>query len=125
MALWNYNWFTFNSKAPYLDLPSTGWEVYPLGRGYIQSRFRGPNLLYLEAEYRFRISRNGLFGGVVFTNAQSVSDWPGNKFTAIHPAVGTGIRIKLNKYSGTNLSIDYGVGLQGSRGLFINIGEVF
>ncbi len=125
LAFWSYNWFTFG-KAPYLDLPSTGWDSYSnIGRGYIQSRFRGTNLLYLEAEYRFKITHNGLLGGVLFTNAQSFTDWPSNKFTTISPAAGAGIRIKLNKFSGTNLSIDYGFGINGSRGLFINLGEIF
>ncbi|MEO8761011.1 MAG: hypothetical protein ABI388_07015 [Bacteroidia bacterium] len=126
IAFWNYNWFTFNGNVPYLDLPSTGWDPYAnIGRGYIQSRFRGKNLLYLEAEYRFGITRNGLFGGVVFANAQSVTDWPSNKFQTIYPAVGSGIRIKLNKHSNINLAIDYALGLDGSRGVFINLGEVF
>jgi outer membrane protein assembly factor BamA len=126
LAFWSYNWFTFNGNVPYLDLPSTGWDPYAnMGRGYIQSRFRGKNLLYLEAEYRFGITRNGLFGGVVFANAQSVTDWPSNKFQTIYPAVGTGLRIKINKHSNTNLAIDYAMGLDGSRGIFINLGEVF
>ncbi|MGZ3884196.1 MAG: hypothetical protein ACXVP0_00390 [Bacteroidia bacterium] len=126
LAFWSYSWLTFNGNAPYLDLPSTGWDAYAnMGRGYIQSRFRGKNLLYLESEYRFGITPNGLLGGVVFVNAQSVTDWPDNKFRVIYPAVGTGLRIKLNKHSNTNLSIDYAVGLNGSNGIFINLGEVF
>ena len=126
LAFWNYNWFTFNGKAPYLDLPSTGWDTYSnVGRGYIQSRLRGENLVYMEAEFRFKISNNGMFGGILFGNAQSVSNWPDNTFTDIYPAVGAGLRIKLNKDSGTNLSIDYGIGIKGSKGLFINLGEVF
>ncbi len=126
LAFWNYNWFTFNGNAPYLDLPSTGWDPYAnLGRGYIQSRLRGKNLLYLEAEYRFRITQNGLFGGVVFANAQSVTDWPSNKFQTIYPAVGAGLRVKVNKKSNTNVAIDYGIGLDGSRGIFVNLGEAF
>lgn len=126
LAIWNYNWFTFNGKAPYLDLPSTGWDTYSnVGRGYIQSRLRGENLVYMEAEFRFKISNNGMFGGILFGNAQSVTNWPDNTFTDIYPAVGAGLRIKLNKDSGTNLSIDYGIGIKGSKGLFINLGEVF
>ena len=126
LAFWNYNWFTFNGKAPYLDLPSTGWDTYSnVGRGYIQSRLRGENLVYMEAEFRFKISNNGMFGGILFGNAQSVSNWPDNTFTDIYPAIGAGLRIKLNKNSGTNLSIDYGIGIKGSKGLFINLGEVF
>jgi len=126
LAFWSYDWFTFNGNAPYLDLPSTGWDAYAnMGRGYIQSRLKGKNLLYLEAEYRFGITRNGLFGGVVFTNVQTVTDWPSNKFQVFYPAIGTGIRIKINKYSGTNLAIDYAFGIGGSQGVFINLGEVF
>ncbi len=126
LGFWSYNWFTFNRNAPYLDLPSTGWDAYAnMGRGYIQSRLRGKNLVYLEAEYRFGITRNKLVSGVVFTNAQSVTDWPSNKFQTIYPAIGTGIRIKINKHSNTNMCIDYAIGLNGSNGIFINLGEVF
>ncbi len=126
LAFWTYDWFTFNGNAPYLDLPSTGWDPYSnVGRGYIQSRLRGKNFIYLEAEYRFTLLKNGLLGGVVFTNAQSVTDWPNNKFTVIYPAAGAGIRIKLNRHSGANLAIDYAIGRGGSNGLFINLGEVF
>jgi hypothetical protein len=43
----------------------------------------------------------------------------------IEPGVGAGLRIRLNKYSGANLCIDYGFGTEGSKGLFVNLGEVF
>jgi hypothetical protein len=35
------------------------------------------------------------------------------------------MRIKLVKHSSTNLCIDYGFGKDGSRGFFVNLGEVF
>lgn len=126
LAFWNYNWLTIGGKPPYLDLPSTGWDPSNnIGRGYIQGRFRSTNLLYFESEYRFALTRNGLLGGVVFANAQSVSDWPSKSFKKIAPAGGFGIRIKVNKTSGANIAIDYGFGMDGSRGLFVNLGEVF
>lgn len=126
LALWSYNWLTFDANAPYLDMPSTGWDTYSnTGRGYIQSRFRGKNMLYFEAEYRFPILRNGFLSGVVFANAQSFTDYPSNRFTTIAPAAGGGLRFKLNKHSGANLCLDYAVGLNGSNGLSVNIGEVF
>ncbi|WP_138482660.1 hypothetical protein [Dyadobacter bucti] len=126
LAFWNYNWLTIGGKPPYLDLPSTGWDPSNnIGRGYIQGRFRSTNLLYFESEYRFALTRNGLLGGVVFANAQSVSDWPSKNFKKIAPAGGFGIRIKVNKTSGANIAIDYGFGMDGSRGLFVNLGEVF
>ena len=126
LAFWSYNWFILRGTPPYLDLPASSWDTYAnQGRGYIQSRFRGRNLVALESEYRFGITHDGLFGGVIFANAQSVSDWPGNTFTVFHPGVGCGIRFKMNKYSDTNVAIDFAVGLQGSSGIFVNLGEVF
>jgi hypothetical protein len=82
-------------------------------------------MLYFESEYRFAIMQNGLLGGVVFANAQSFSNWPTTKFSSVAPAAGLGIRIKVNKQSRTNIAIDYGFGLKNSRGLFVNLGEVF
>jgi len=126
LALWSWNVFTFGGNPPYFDMPSNGWDINNnSGRGYIQGRFRGQNMLYDEAEYRFRITHNGLLGGVIFANAESVSQYPSNKFEYINPGYGLGLRVKMNKYSDVNLCFDYGFGLMGSRGLFVNLGEVF
>jgi hypothetical protein len=126
IAFWSYNWLTLAGRPPYLDLPSTLWDASTnAGRGYIQGRFRGAQMIYGEAEYRYRITRNGLLGGVIFLNAESFSAEPGTRLQAIQPAVGPGLRIKLNKVSRTNICIDYGFGRQDSHGLFINVGEIF
>jgi hypothetical protein len=126
LAFWQYAWLTPAGNPPYLDLPSTAWDAYNnTGRGYIQGRFRGKNMLYGEAEYRFGITNNGLIGGVVFVNAQSFSNYPGNNFDVLWPGYGLGIRIKANKNSNTNIGIDYGFGLGNSRGFFVNLGELF
>lgn len=126
LAFWNLNWFTFGGKPPYFDLPSTGWDSYSnTGRGYIQSRLRGPGMIYVESEFRFGLTRNGLLGGVLFANAESVSELNSKRFETILPGYGFGVRIKLNKNSGANLAIDYGFGTQGSKGLFFNVSEVF
>jgi hypothetical protein len=126
LAFWTYDWLVLSGKPPYLDLPSTAWDTYTnTGRGYIQGRFRSNQMLYLESEYRFGLTRNGLLGGVVFVNGQSFAEWPSNKFEGVQAAYGLGLRVKLNKVSKTNVDIDYGFGAQGSRGLFINIAEVF
>ncbi len=125
LALWAYAWFTRGSP-PYLDLPFTGGDTFNnSGRGYIQGRFTGRNMLYLESEYRFGILKNGLVGGVVFLNTESLTEYKSNAFEHIAPAGGTGLRVKLNKNSSTNVSIDYGLGLYGSHGFFVNLGEVF
>ncbi|HEY2349443.1 MAG TPA: hypothetical protein VGH64_10515 [Puia sp.] len=126
IALWSYNWFTLGGIPPYLMLPSTGWDEFSnTGRGYIQGRFRSLNMIDQEAEYRFTISRNGLFGGVVFADAQTFSDVLTGRFEVISPGAGLGIRIMLNKFSRTNIALDYAWGTQGSSGFFVNLGEVF
>ncbi|HEX9508844.1 MAG TPA: hypothetical protein VF939_00065 [Puia sp.] len=126
LAFWSYDWLIIQGKPPYLDLPSTTWDVYSnTGRGYIQGRFRGAQMIYLETEYRMAITANGLLGAVVFLNAESLSAAPGTRLESIQPGFGTGLRVKLNKKSKTNVCIDYGFGTQGSHGLFINIAEMF
>lgn len=126
LALWNFEWLTIDGKPPYLMLPNTGGDPYSNpGRGYIQGRFRGRNMAYAEAEYRFALSRNGLVGGVVFGNAQSFTEETSGHFEQIAPGYGAGVRLKVNKFSRTNLAVDYGFGIGGSRGLFVNLGEIF
>jgi len=125
LAFWTWNEFTWGT-APYFDLPANQWDTYSnTGRGFIQGFYRGTNLVYLEAEYRFGITRNGLLGGVIFSNAGSATQWPSNKFEYVAPGNGVGMRIKFNKYSDVNLCIDYAVGINGSHGFFFNLGEVF
>lgn len=126
LAFWTYDCFTLKGNPPYLLLPSTASDTYSnSGRGYIQDRFRGKDMLYLETEYRIGILSNGLLGGVVFANAQSFTEPTNDSFQTINPGWGAGIRIKLNKFSRTNICLDYGFGLHGSGGIFANLGEVF
>jgi outer membrane protein assembly factor BamA len=126
LAFWSYNWFTLGGTPPYLLLPSTGWDEFSnTGRGYIQGRFRSLNMIDQEAEYRFAISRNGLFGAVVFADAESFSDIATGRYEVISPGAGFGIRMMLNKFSRTNIALDYAWGSQGSSGFFVNLGEVF
>jgi hypothetical protein len=124
LALWLYGDFVASS-APYLDLPATGWDTHSVtGRGYIQGRFRGPGLLYGEAEYRFNLTRSRVLGGVVFANGQTVRA-PDTGFQRVAPGGGTGLRLCLSKKVGTFLAVDYAWGVQGSRGVFFNLGDVF
>jgi outer membrane protein assembly factor BamA len=126
LAFWSYNVITLSGTPPYLDLPSIGWDNYSTtGRGYAPGRYTGRNLIYFESEYRFSITGNGLLGGVIFGNAQSIPNSISDNIRPIIPGAGFGLRIKINKYSGTNLAIDYGFGIRGSHGFFFNMGEVF
>ncbi len=124
LAFWSYFWTAFNGDVPYLDLPSIGWDPYNRsGRGMDQNRYRGRSLFYFESEYRRDITDNGLFGFVIFTNINTVSG-SGSLFTSWHPALGSGIRVKFNKASATNLGFDYGFS-KGYNGFQVNLGEAF
>ncbi len=135
LALWGYYWQTFG-KASFLLLPSTNWDEYwNTGRGYSQGRYRGSDMRYFEAEYRFQITNNGLLGGVVFSNLQnfpnelytSYSDFRGRrKVNVTVVGEGIGIRLKFNKYSKTNVAFDAGFGQQFPHPwIAVNLGEVF
>jgi hypothetical protein len=125
LAFWSIMEFT-SGNVPYFDLPSTGNDTYNnAGRGYQEERYRGKDMLYLEGEFRFGITKNGFMGGVVFSNAESFTGFQNNRFEKIAPAAGTGLRFKINKHSDTNVCLDYAKGIDGSNGLFVNLGEVF
>jgi len=126
LALWTYDWLTLKGLPPYFDLPTIGGDQYnSTGRSYALGRYRGLNLLYAEAEYRFRITKDDFVGGVLFSNVAAFSNYPDNKFNGVNPGIGTGLRIKMNKKSGTNLCIDYSIGADGSKGFAFNLNEVF
>ena len=135
LALWAYYWQAFG-KASFLLLPGTGWDdSWNTGRGYSQGRYRGSEMRYLEAEYRFQISSNGLIGGVVFGNVQnfpgelfsSYSEFHGRKSVNITEiGSGVGLRVKFNKYSKTNMAVDCGFGQKFPHPwIAVNFGEVF
>lgn len=124
LALWSYLWTILGGKAPYLDLPSIGWDPSNRsGRGIDQNRYRGKTLLYLETEYRHTLTKDGLLGFVMFTNINTVSG-SGTFFKAWHPAAGAGMRIKFNKGSNTNIGIDFAFS-KGYNAVLFNLGEAF
>ncbi len=125
IAFWFYYWTTISSGTPYLNLPSIGNDPYQRsGRGIEQNRYRGESLIYFESEYRRDITSNGLFGFVIFANANAASQPNGRNFAYVNPAGGTGLRIKFNKKSDTNICIDYGFS-KGYSDLILALGEAF
>ncbi|MCW3100816.1 MAG: surface antigen [Chthonomonadaceae bacterium] len=125
LALWAFGWFTTSGTPPYLELPGLATPFGHAGRGYTQGRYRGKNALYGEAEYRFGISSDGLFGGVVFANLGSVTELDSNRFKYLIPATGIGLRVKFDKNNGSNLRVDYAFGKAGSNGLYLGINEAY
>ena len=114
MALWAMANFTPEGELPYLILPATAYDQRSRsGRGYSQGRFRGNEMVYTEAEYRFPISPcGGLWGGVLFVNATSANNPTQslNLFESIKPGYGFGARLMVDKKSRTNLAMDFGFG---------------
>ena len=109
-------------------LPATAYDQRGRSaRGYVQGRFRGNNLVYGEAEYRFPISKpGGILGGVLFVNA-TTADNPNQDlklFDSVRPAYGLGLRIMADKRSRTNLCVDYGFGNK-SGGFYLAAAETF
>jgi hypothetical protein len=125
LGFWLYGWLTFGDP-PYLNLPSDGWDTYGRSaRGYLQGRIRGWNQIYFETEYRRTLTADGLWGLVAFLNVTTTTDAEKGTFGRGNPAGGVGLRIKLNKHSKANITIDHGWGEEGSRGFFLGMSEVF
>jgi outer membrane protein assembly factor BamA len=130
LAFWHWGSYLLSGKIPYLELPGTSGDNDARGgRAYTVGRFKGFSFFYSETEYRFPISKNKLISGVAFMNTQTASDE--NELTKVklfqhwEPGGGAGIRILYNKYSRSNICVDYGIGNYGSRGFFINLNETF
>ena len=124
LAFWAVYWGTYGN-VPYLDLPTTAGDISEkIGRGYARWRYRGKQMIYSEAEYRFDISANGFWGAVVFANAQSFAEPVTNKFEYILPAIGTGLRVKFNKKSNVNMALDFAIG-KDSFDWHLTLGEYF
>jgi len=126
LAMRSYYWTILSGKPPYLDLPANRWEPISgsASRGIKQNRYRSNAILYFESEYRFGITKNGLIGGVVFANVTAPSQYETQNFLYWHPAAGTGIRLKFNKFSNTNVALDFGFS-KGFASVYLNIGEAF
>lgn len=128
LAFWLLGNFAQEGTLPYMILPATAYDQRGRSaRGYTQGRFRGNNMLYGEVEYRFPLSPcGGILGGVLFANATTANN-PAlslGLFESIKPSYGFGLRVKLDKYSRTNLAADLGFGHQ-SMGFYLAVSETF
>jgi len=126
LAFWSWGSILLDGNVPYLALPSIGWDTYNRsGRGYIQGRYRGLSMIYNEAEYRYPISKNGLFGGTIFINATTASNYYHKMFEKTAFGMGAGLRMQLDKMARTNLTVDIGFGTNKSSGIYFNLQETF
>ena len=127
LAFWANASMILDGDVPYMNLPASGYDL--MGKssyGYTIGRFRGDKLVFGQMEYRVGLTPNDLIGAVLFGNMTTVSkpDHTVKLFEYMEPAAGAGLRVKLNKYSRTNISIDYAIGRQ-SSGLYVDIAETF
>ncbi|MEK6782439.1 MAG: BamA/TamA family outer membrane protein [Bacteroidota bacterium] len=128
VAFWVLGSFAKEGQFPYMILPATAYDQRSRStRGYTQGRYRGSQYVYSEAEYRFPISRcGGVLGGVVFVNGTTTSNQALDLkvFESIKAGYGFGLRVMLDKYSRTNLTVDYGFG-EKSSGFYLAVSETF
>jgi len=126
LALRSYYWTLLTGNAPYLHLPATNWAPASgiASRGFQSGRYRSNAMLYAEAEQRYQVSSNGLFGIVAFANVSSASEFETQNFKTWKVGAGFGIRTKLNKYSNANLALDFGFS-ENYWSVWINLGEMF
>lgn len=130
LALWSYAWFGFG-EVPYLELPSIGSDPDGRsGRGYIEGRHIGKQLLYGEAELRFVIWE--WLGAVAGVNVHSpgepdargvLADEP--RFRHVWPSVVFGARILAVKATHSNICVDFAWGRNGQHGIYFNFAEAF
>ena len=120
------NWFTFNGQAPYFDLPfSQGDIMNSSSRPYVEGRYRGKSMVYLESEYRFTLTKNEFLGGAFFINASSFEEQNSNQFEHVNFGYGASGRMKINKKSNVYFVGSLGFGTRGAKGLFFSLGDVF
>jgi outer membrane protein assembly factor BamA len=128
VAFWLMGDFSLEGDLPYMILPATAYDQRGRSaRGYTQGRFRGKNMMYGEAEYRFPISRcSGVLGGVLFANATTATNQGQSLelFESVKPSFGFGLRVMADRHSRTNLAIDFGFGDK-SSGFYLAASETF
>jgi hypothetical protein len=124
LAFRSYYWTILHGDVPYLDLPANGWDYMGYPRGIRRERYRSNALVYGESEFRFDITRSGFWGGVVFVNCLSASEFDTHDFSSYHPAAGFGVRMKFNKYSQSNVALDFAFSKE-FKGVYLNLGEAF
>jgi outer membrane protein assembly factor BamA len=129
LALWTYGWFSTSGRVPYLFLPAVGWDMFGRsGRPYTHGRFRGENLAYGEAEWRFPLQRDkDRFGAVLFVNTTTASNKAYNigLFDYLQFGYGAGLRVQISAKNRINLCLDYGFGAHGASGFFLQLNEAF
>ena len=92
-------------------------------RGYSGGRFRDERMATVQAEYRWRFAKT--WGVVAFAGVGEVApSWSEFTLDDLLPSAGVGVRFKISKTTGLNLSVDYAVG-KDSDAWYFYVGESF
>lgn len=112
------------------DVPFDGYQTYGLRnnlRGYPGGKYRGKNMVALQAEYRRNIYNR--WGGVVFAGTGSVWGNEANGEETFErdwlPSAGLGARYMVSFEKRINIRLDYAIGVDGNQGLYFGIMEAF
>ena len=81
--------------------------------------------MYNEAEYRVRLTRDGLWGMVGFASLMATTGAAGSAFGQVDPGGGVGVRMKFNKRTASNLTVDLSWGQSQPARFFFGMQEVF
>ena len=110
-----------NGSVPFYDLCLFGASNDL--RGYTTGEFQNRRMFATQAEYRLELPKR--FGLVAFGGVGGIARrWSDFRSDQLLPAVGAGLRFKLDKANHINYRIDVGFGREG-RTLAIGISEAF
>ena len=72
-----------------------------------------------------RLTRNAMWGAVGVPNLRATTEPGGGAFGTLDPGYGVGLRMKFNKKTNTNLSVDAARGQDEKTRWFFCLQEVF
>jgi hypothetical protein len=108
--------------VPFDMLPRLGGQN--IMRGTFQGRYRDRHLVAAQTEYRAHIWRQ--LGLAAFAGAgQVASELDAISLSDLHYSLGLGFRFMIDPRERMNLRVDLGFGREGTRGVYITVGESF
>ncbi|WP_340115070.1 BamA/TamA family outer membrane protein [Maribellus mangrovi] len=111
-----------SGDVPFYELSKLGGEERM--RGYYEGALRDKVLLDGQIEYRMPVWK--IFGIVGWVGCGRVADKYSNlSLDGFRPSYGLGLRIKVDSASDINMRLDFGKGIKGVSGFYINFAEAF
>jgi outer membrane protein assembly factor BamA len=122
--------FNLSGGFAFGDVPFDGYQNYGIRnslRGYEAGKYKGKNMVALQAEYRWQFYKK--WGAVFFGGTGSVWGNDNNGEEEFErnwlPSGGLGLRYMVSKAKKINLRLDYALGVDGNQGLYFGVMEAF